>query len=157
MWVLIAVQAAFYGAERVVCRSGVSPRTRTASLIAALVPDGEEKAYLSFVPMDNALTDDEMMAPDFCSSRHIERFEDGEPKLVRFTYVDEHACIGCRNCAAVARSTFFMEEEHGRARVFNQCGDDAEIIQEAVETCPVDCIHYVSLQDLQFLEEVRSP
>lgn len=46
--------------------------------------------------------------------------EDGYPVLDRFTYVDEETCIGCTNCATVARSTFFMEDELGRARVFRQ-------------------------------------
>ena len=33
------------------------------------------------------------------------------------TYVDETTCIGCKNCALVARSTFYMEDDLGRARV----------------------------------------
>ena len=33
-----------------------------------------------------------------------------EPELARFTYVDESTCIGCKNCAFVARNTFFMED-----------------------------------------------
>mmetsp|Transcript_7609 Transcript_7609/g.11926 ORF Transcript_7609/g.11926 Transcript_7609/m.11926 type:complete len:287 (+) Transcript_7609:74-934(+) len=39
-----------------------------------------------------------------------------EPVRSQMVYVDEHACIGCTNCAMVAQSTFFMEEEKGRAR-----------------------------------------
>eukprot|EP00536_Pseudo-nitzschia_multiseries_P016756 jgi/Psemu1/313527/fgenesh1_kg.1225_\ len=70
-------------------------------------------------------------------------------------YVDEHACIGCTNCAMVAQSTFFMEEEHGRARVFNQWGDDDETVAIAIETCPVDCIHYVPYEELVRLEVDR--
>jgi len=31
----------------------------------------------------------------------------------------------------------------GRARVFNQMGDDKEEIQIALEVCPVNCIHWV--------------
>ena len=131
----VAVHAAFYGAERVILSGSASPQlTRSALLRAAMAPDGEERAYLAVAPLDSAPTDEEMMSPDFCSSQHIDRFEDGEPKQLRFTYVDEHSCIGCKNCAMVARSTFFMEDDHGRARVFNQGGDDAETIKEAVET-----------------------
>ena len=62
--------------------------------------------------------------PDYASYEHIERFEDGDPKQLKFTYVDEHTCVGCTHCAMIARSTFFMEEAHGRARVFSQSGDD---------------------------------
>jgi len=78
-----------------------------------------------------------------------------EPIRSQMVYVDEHACIGCTNCAMVAQSTFFMEEENGRARVFEQWGDDDETIQIAIETCPVDCIHYVPYPELAQLEVKR--
>lgn len=32
-------------------------------------------------------------------------------------FVAENECIGCRQCTASAPNTFFIEEEHGRARV----------------------------------------
>ena len=37
-----------------------------------------------------------------------------------------------------------MEDEHGRARVFQQWRTSKSLMKEAIETCPVDCIHYVS-------------
>ena len=52
----------------------------------------------------------------------------------------------------IAQSTFFMQQDHGRARVFQQWGDDDETIQIAIKTCPVDCIHYVSYDELVQLE-----
>jgi NAD-dependent dihydropyrimidine dehydrogenase PreA subunit len=42
--------------------------------------------------------------------------ETGEPIRQQMVYVDEHTCIGCTNCAMIAQSTFFMDDEHGRAR-----------------------------------------
>jgi len=78
--------------------------------------------------------------------------ETGETIRSQMVYVDEHTCIGCTNCATVAQSTFFMEEEMGRARVFEQWGDNDETIQIAIETCPVDCIHYVPYEELKALE-----
>ena len=75
-----------------------------------------------------------------------------EPVRSQMVYVDEHTCVGCTNCAMIAQSTFFMEAEHGRARVFQQWGDDDETIQVAIETCPVDCIHYVPYDELKQLE-----
>jgi ferredoxin len=79
----------------------------------------------------------------------------GEPERSQMVYVDEHTCIGCTNCATIAQSTFYMNDEHGRARVFSQWGDDDETIQIAIETCPVDCIHYVSYEELVRLEIER--
>lgn len=73
----------------------------------------------------------------------------------RFVYVDEHACIGCTHCAGAAPSTFFMEEGHGRARVYQQQGDASGVIQDAIEMCPVSCIHYVPFEKLKSLEERR--
>ena len=53
-------------------------------------------------------------------------------------------CIGCRNCNNVCPQTFGMEEEWGRARVMQQGVDTESKLQEAIDTCPVSCIHWVS-------------
>jgi len=70
-------------------------------------------------------------------------------------FVDETVCIGCGHCAYVASETFFLEEDHGRARVIAQDGDQEELVQEAIDTCPVDCIAWVNYNDLGKLEEAR--
>jgi ferredoxin len=83
-----------------------------------------------------------------------------EPELGGFlrqkgVYVDEVTCIGCKHCAHVARNTFYIEPDNGRSRVIRQDGDSEELIQEAIDTCPVDCIHWVNYKELQRLEEER--
>ncbi|MEB3177788.1 MAG: ferredoxin [Nostocaceae cyanobacterium] len=70
-------------------------------------------------------------------------------------YVDEITCIGCKHCAHVARNTFYIEPDYGRSRVIRQDGDAEEVIQEAIDTCPVDCIHWVDYTELRKLEEER--
>ncbi|MEL4898214.1 ferredoxin [Crocosphaera sp. Alani8] len=70
-------------------------------------------------------------------------------------YVDELTCIGCKNCVHFAPNTFYVEDSHGRARVYNQDGDEEDTVQEAIDTCPVDCIHWVDYTELKELEEVR--
>jgi len=70
-------------------------------------------------------------------------------------YVDEITCIGCKHCAHVARNTFYIEPDYGRSRVVRQDGDTEEVIQEAIDTCPVDCIHWVDYTELKQLEEER--
>ncbi|MEM7797082.1 MAG: ferredoxin [Cyanobacteria bacterium P01_C01_bin.118] len=70
-------------------------------------------------------------------------------------YVDEVTCIGCMNCVHVARNTFYVEPLHGRARVVRQDGDPEEMIQEAIDTCPVDCIHWLDYTELKEEEEKR--
>ena len=68
-------------------------------------------------------------------------------------WVDEAVCIGCRYCAHVATNTFVVEQEWGRSRAIRQDGDSTERIQEAIDTCPVDCIHWVDYGQLPALAE----
>jgi ferredoxin len=67
-------------------------------------------------------------------------------------WVDEAVCIGCRYCAHVATNTFVVEPTWGRSRAIRQDGDSTERIQEAIDTCPVDCIHWVGYEELPALE-----
>lgn len=83
-----------------------------------------------------------------------------EPELGGFVrqkgvYVDELTCIGCKFCAHVARNTFYIEPDYGRSRVVRQDGDSNDLIQEAMDTCPVNCIQWVDYTDLQKLEAER--
>lgn len=73
----------------------------------------------------------------------------------RGVYVDEVTCIGCKHCAHVARNTFYIEPDYGRSRVIRQDGDSEEVVQEAIDTCPVDCIHWVDYTELKQLEDER--
>ena len=73
----------------------------------------------------------------------------------RGVYVDEPVCIGCKHCAHVARNTFYIEPEYGRSRVLQQDGDSEDLIQEAIDTCPVDCIYWVDYTELKDLEATR--
>jgi len=68
-------------------------------------------------------------------------------------WVDEAVCIGCRYCAHVACNTFLVEPHWGRSRAIRQDGDSTERIQEAIDTCPVDCIHWVDYEQLGDLED----
>lgn len=73
----------------------------------------------------------------------------------RGVYVDEVTCIGCGLCAYIARNTFYLEPDHGRSRVVRQDGDSEDLVQEAMDCCPVDCIHRVDYTDIPILEEQR--
>jgi len=67
-------------------------------------------------------------------------------------WVDEAKCIGCQYCVHVASNTFIVDEFHGRSRAIRQDGDSVDVIQEAIDTCPVDCIHWVKFEELDDLE-----
>ncbi|ERN40752.1 ferredoxin [Rubidibacter lacunae KORDI 51-2] len=70
-------------------------------------------------------------------------------------YVDELTCIGCRHCAHTAPNTFYIQPDYGRARAIRQDGDPDALVQEAIDTCPVDCIHWVDYTELGYLEAER--
>jgi len=70
-------------------------------------------------------------------------------------YVDEIICIGCKHCAHVAPSTFFIEPDYGRSRVYRQDGDPEEAIEVAIDTCPVNCIHWMDYTEIKQVEQER--
>ncbi|KAG6659532.1 chaperone protein dnaJ C76, chloroplastic-like [Carya illinoinensis] len=72
-------------------------------------------------------------------------------------FVDENACIGCRECTHYASNTFEMDEALGCARVKVQYGDDDQNIEVSVDSCPVNCIHWVDREDLAVLEFLIQP
>ena len=60
----------------------------------------------------------------------------------------------CGQCSTYASGTFRNEQENGRARVFGQWLSTEDEIQEAIDMCPVDCIHWVPKEQLAPLEYV---
>jgi len=99
----------------------------------------------------------EKIAKDTGTPSHmqLDYDDDGNPQQLRFVYVDELECIGCTYCAQIARSTFFMEDFAGRARAFAQGQDEPDVVMEAIDSCPVNCISFVDLEDLTILETER--
>ena len=91
---------------------------------------------------------------EYIDSNDISGFEPvlGGELREKAVWVDESACIGCQYCVHVASNTFIVDEDLGRARVIRQNGDDLEVVQEAMDTCPVDCMHWVDFEDLDRLE-----
>ncbi|KAK7339559.1 hypothetical protein VNO77_20233 [Canavalia gladiata] len=72
-------------------------------------------------------------------------------------FVDENACIGCRECVHHSSHTFTMDEALGCARVKVQYGDNDQNIEVSVESCPVNCIHWVETEELPVLEFLIQP
>jgi ferredoxin len=79
----------------------------------------------------------------------------GKPEREAFSFVDERSCVGCNLCAAIAPATFYMEEEHGMARIYRQHGDAPEVIEEAKAACPVGCIKDINFDGLVKAEQER--
>lgn len=59
----------------------------------------------------------------------------------RISYVDQNECTGCEACVVVAPDVFRMTPD-GLSEVYDPQGDGEEKIQEAMDGCPVSCIHW---------------
>ena len=56
-------------------------------------------------------------------------------------YVDQDVCISCELCVNMVPEVFRMGDS-GVAEVYNPSGASEEKIQEAIDSCPVSCIHW---------------
>ena len=62
--------------------------------------------------------------------------------MARVVYVDEDECIGCESCVEIAPDVFTFNETTGKASVVNTEGAPEDVIQEAIDICPTQCIHW---------------
>jgi len=61
--------------------------------------------------------------------------------MAKKPYIDEDVCIGCELCANTVPEVFRMREDN-IAEVYDPEGAPEENIQEAIDNCPVNCIHW---------------
>ena len=61
--------------------------------------------------------------------------------MAREVFVDQQVCIGCGLCTNLVPEVFRMNDA-GVSEVYNQSGADEAKIQEAIDSCPVSCIHW---------------
>ena len=57
-------------------------------------------------------------------------------------YLDEGVCIGCETCAELCPEVFRMEEMKEKAEIILSEVGSVRCIEEAMEACPVSCIHW---------------
>ncbi len=60
--------------------------------------------------------------------------------MARKVMLDEECCIGCGACAELCPDVFEMSEDGEKAHVILPEGGDEGCIQEAIDTCPNECI-----------------
>jgi len=61
--------------------------------------------------------------------------------MARKLYIDEDECIGCGTCSDSCPDVFIINDDN-IAEVTNPEGASEEEIQEAMDSCPVSCIHW---------------
>jgi len=57
-------------------------------------------------------------------------------------YIDEDECIGCGSCEEICPEVFDFDEDTEKALVIKPEGGPENLIEEAITTCPVDCIYW---------------
>jgi ferredoxin len=75
-------------------------------------------------------------------SRAITADREYKPVVDHVPYVAEDDCIACGTCEELCPEVFTVNETLGFAQVMNPSGAPAAKIQEAVDACPVNCIHW---------------
>jgi ferredoxin len=61
--------------------------------------------------------------------------------MAKKVYVDQDECIGCELCVDTCPEVFRMTDD-SVSEVINPEGAPEEKIQEAIDNCPVECIHW---------------
>ncbi len=54
--------------------------------------------------------------------------------------INDNICIGCGVCSAMCEDVFAMDEESGLAKVVSQDIKNKELLDEIIDTCPVNAI-----------------
>jgi ferredoxin len=65
-----------------------------------------------------------------------------EDEMSRKVYLVEEECIGCGSCVEICPGVFLLDEATEKAHVIVPEGGDEACIEEAITTCPVECIHW---------------
>ncbi len=54
--------------------------------------------------------------------------------------IDEDECIGCESCVELCPSVFGWNEDDEKAFVLDDADADDDCIEEAIASCPAECI-----------------
>ena len=63
--------------------------------------------------------------------------------MAKRVYIDEEECIGCGSCEAICPEVFQLDSSSGKAKAIKPPeGSEEQLIEEAIEACPVSCISW---------------
>ncbi|MCP4116388.1 MAG: ferredoxin [Desulfobacteraceae bacterium] len=60
----------------------------------------------------------------------------------RIVVIDEDECAGCEACVELCPDVFEFDSDNEKAIVIMPEGGDEECIEEAMESCPSECISW---------------
>ena len=61
-------------------------------------------------------------------------------KIKRVT-INQEECVGCQSCVELCPDVFDFDEDQEKASV-KESYEDNECIQEAIDSCPTECIEW---------------
>ena len=61
--------------------------------------------------------------------------------MAKVPVVDQSACTSCGLCTEIAPKTFRLNDQD-LAEAYNPKGDPKDLIQEAIDSCPVEAISW---------------
>ncbi len=56
--------------------------------------------------------------------------------------IDEEECVGCETCVELCPDIFAFDNDAEKANVIKAEGGDEDCIEEAIDSCPAECISY---------------
>ncbi|MEW6441171.1 MAG: ferredoxin [bacterium] len=62
--------------------------------------------------------------------------------MARRVYIDAPECVACGTCVELCPDVFRLEEGAEAAEVIMPTGGPEDKIQEAMDACPTQCIHW---------------
>ena len=60
--------------------------------------------------------------------------------MAKKVVIDEDECVGCEACVELCPEVFEFDDDTEKAIVIMAEGGDEESIQEAIDSCPSECI-----------------
>jgi ferredoxin len=66
----------------------------------------------------------------------------GVNAMAKTVIIDADECIGCESCVELCSEVFTFNEAEEKAEVILPTGGPEDCIEEAMDTCPVECIHW---------------
>jgi len=62
--------------------------------------------------------------------------------MAKKVVIDQDECIGCESCVEICPEVFGWDEEEEKAYVIQSEGGPEDEIQEAIDSCPSECIYW---------------
>jgi ferredoxin len=62
--------------------------------------------------------------------------------MVKKVQINEDDCIECGACEEICPEVFKIDSSSGKATVIKPTGGPEDLIEEAIESCPVSCINW---------------